>query len=201
MGGLTTYNLSASESISKVPRPIDSSLAGHILAGYALGGTGLEGNQTKKTAGYVERFLEDVISNKGKGRALTMRKPESLAKHKHAMGRLKEHSIALEGPVTWSGIKKKFEEDSPKIISDLKEHGEAWINGGYKEAKGGHAMAYRLFKQGDDSYGFSIYNTGDGSQFHDGSFQGLKEKRDPALTYVDIPKSQVIKDGLVNEDA
>lgn len=170
------------------------SLAAHIIAPRDLKGTGLEGNIQENTIGAMANVFDRVVQGQG---LLVQRKEVAehaiaLKKQQHGLQRMAELTQVLTEPAF--SVTNLIQKQEPKFLEDLEKYGETWIPGGYEGETGGHATVFRLFKDTDENYGFSIYNSGDGIQFHSQKQIDDKTKYDLVYTYRKIPSKSIFKE-------
>lgn len=70
--------------------------------------------------------------------------------------------------------------------SGLKSGESLWLPGGWAGRPSGHAILFRLQRQPDNSYAFTIFNTGAGLNYHDSIIVNGEEKFQTYLEIVDI---------------
>lgn len=140
---------------------INASLAAHILSDADISGSlGLQGNQFKNTVSYLQAYI--TYLKKSGAKTIPVEYNNLLSKM----------AFLLEVEDSKSSY-KVF--DKLKILTA----GDSFfIPGGWQNSGGGHAMVYK-FTRLEKAYQFTVYNAGDGIQYHATKSSPEKELYNP----------------------
>jgi hypothetical protein len=166
---------------------MDESLFGHIHNDYRLGGTTFEGNSFTNTAQYLAKVLLDMQdSDSNEILSNTLKNLQKFIE-------IQKDLLPFEAAKDSMKTNKLIQIMQPTLISSidrfLNEEKEIIIPAGWSGKPQGHAMILKITKEAvsdkEEKLRFSIFNSGEGIQFHE---------------YIeDLDKTQRFKPTFVNE--
>ncbi len=184
---------------------MDDSLFGHINLDPKLLGTKLQSNHFSNTMGYTLECL-DLIRREQKFKKEEAAQLDQIQKKFeffYKLSNLRDNFVTevnlaanpiLQLADARSGLKRHhkikndlLQEIALQIDQELKEQKDILIPGGWYARDQGHAMVYGLKLDPDGNIIFSIYNSGDGLQFHE-KREGLKKEKFSPVMNIKLPK-------------
>lgn len=157
---------------------MNAKLFGHILTGFSLRGSFyLEGNTFMMTLDYLGRYLEQLLVNTD-NEAQVRQGLIELNKAFQAMIVLEKDITKLNTLGNLNGTPEAIAKD----VLNLEEEARLFMPGGDGDLRDAHAMVYE-FKRDEDALLFSVYNSGDGLEYHEQKSSKKQNLSCPVHTY------------------
>lgn len=154
--------------------PIDIKTLFQIAADASLKKTPYNGSTQSVNAKIASEFLKQLI---------TLFPDKDFKGIAEGLGLLEDiQNDSVEKATDLATVTKLAREMNQKVAT-LQIGDSIAISGGHSDKSGGHAMIYKVTRELNGSYTFTIYNTGDGVRFHEQKTTGLKVKHATALKF------------------
>lgn len=146
---------------------------------------GFVGENAKYIQATVDKLLEDGIIADPDGKVASVTRE---------LANLTTWDAKFRQAQRWERETMDVAKELMAAIRALPSGGSVLLSGGYIKSGGGHAMLYRFEKEPTGNYNVSIFNSGDGLQYHPSVLHGFKSKSYPVLKFTNVTEEDLFYD-------
>lgn len=173
---------------------IDEKTVGHLLGDQYLKETGFEGNVQSVSMNFIQNLCAYLIERHGnKFTKESIQELQSIQKlFKESISIAQTLEMTTTPDVLLRNLSRKVQTD----LEALSIGQSTILPWGWNDTSGGHAMLLECRKTALDKIVFTVYNTGEGIQFHEMKNDPFKEYANTVRVY-EVPLDVIKKTGFV----
>lgn len=162
----------------------------HIHAEFEITATGLEGNRFFLAIDFMTNYL-NLIQNE-RGIFLDAGKFDLLLSDFEGLRSLACRLERLTPLESLEDLNPVVDE----ILLQLTNKGRAVVPGGWIDDKEGHALIYTIERQSDGNYSITVFNTGEGINYHDTRFRNGKQRYSSTFKVINV-RPEFLENGVI----